>query len=108
MMEKLPPLRMYWLGHPRVELDGKPLKFEMRKALALLVYLSLENRPVSRETLATLFWPEFSQQNALANLRRNLSSLETTLPGGWLMASRETISLTHLEKTWIDTQSFCQ
>ena len=65
----MPILRLYWLGSPVIEVDGRSLRLEMRKTLALLAYLSLSPQSPSRETLATMFWPEFDQQHALTNLR---------------------------------------
>ncbi len=86
-------LRLYWLGPPAVELNARPLRLEMRKTLALLAYLSLSPQPPTRETLATLFWPEFDQKHALSNLRRHLSSLANSLPPELLDVDRERIGL---------------
>ena len=66
-------LKLHWLGHPLVELKGKPVKLETRKAAALLAYVSLSPEECPREVLATMFWQEGNQQKALANLRRTLS-----------------------------------
>ncbi len=100
------PLRLYWLGHPAVELNGRLVKFEVRKALAMLIYLSIEQHSVSREVLANLLWSEFSQQKAFANLRRNLSSLEHSITGTWIQATHESINLTNRSNIWIDALSF--
>jgi DNA-binding SARP family transcriptional activator len=43
-------LRFLWLGPPAIEYDGRPLRLEMRKTLALLAYLSLS--PQISEDLA--------------------------------------------------------
>ena len=61
-------LRLLWLGHPQVEENGQPVRFEMRKAVALLAYLSLERREHGRETLAALLWSDHDQSHALGNL----------------------------------------
>jgi LuxR family transcriptional regulator, maltose regulon positive regulatory protein len=86
-------LRLYWLGHPRIELSGSPLRLETRKICALLAYLSLHENPQSREKLAALFWPDFDQVRAPANLRRGLASLHASIPGDWLVAERDSIGL---------------
>ena len=101
-MEKL---SLYWLGPPLVEWKGRPNKLETRKAEALLVYLSLNTEKCRRETLATMFWQESSQQKALANLRRTLASLNASLPG-WIEADRETIALKRDNKLWVDVDIF--
>jgi len=100
-------LKLYWLGHHQVELRGRPIKLETRKAAAMLAYLSLEPREHSRELLATMFWTEGTQQKALANLRRTLSSLNSSVPG-WIEADRETISLKRNLKLWVDVAAFDQ
>ena len=51
-------LKLLWLGPPAIEYDGRPLRLEMRKTLALLAYLSLSPQNPTRETLAAMFWPE--------------------------------------------------
>jgi DNA-binding SARP family transcriptional activator len=45
------------------------LHFDARSAEALLVYLAGQARPLAREPLAELLWPERSQEQALTNLR---------------------------------------
>ncbi len=100
-------LKLSWLGSPRIELRGRVTKLETRKAMALVAYLSLTPRECQRETLATMFWPEGNQQKALANFRRTLSSLNSSLPG-WIMADRQTVSLTRNSKLWVDVDVFHQ
>ncbi|RPI24007.1 MAG: hypothetical protein EHM70_21795, partial [Chloroflexota bacterium] len=98
--------QLYCLGQPILELDGKPVRLETRKSLALLVYLRLCEHDVSRESLATLFWPEYDQQHAQANLRRALSSLNISLQKELLEADRVKISLTDRSKVWVDVEQF--
>ncbi len=81
-------LRLSWLGHPRIWRDDVPVRLETRKTTALLAFLSLADRPVSRERLASIFWPEFDRERAPANLRRSIASLHASLPGDWLAAER--------------------
>ena len=100
-------LKLYWLGAPQVELKGRIVKLETRKAAALLCYLSLTPNECQREILATMFWPEGNQQKALANLRRTLSSLNSSLPG-WIEANRDTLALKRNGKLWVDVEAFQQ
>ena len=99
-------LSMSWLGPPTLELNGRPLRLEMRKTLALLAYLSLSPQNPTRETLASIFWPEHDQQHAHASLRRNLYSLVKSLPGGLLEADRESISLRKENWLHVDVDEF--
>ena len=55
--------------------------FRSQKALVLLAYLICENRPVTRDYLAGLGWPEMEQSQALGLLRRSLHDLNHQLPG---------------------------
>ncbi|MBZ0309773.1 MAG: SARP family transcriptional regulator, partial [Anaerolineae bacterium] len=85
--------KLYVLGFPRIEKEGQPFRIERKKALALLVYLALERRACSRETLATLFWGEYDQSRAFAYLRRELWTLSSELGADFLNSDRETVSL---------------
>jgi DNA-binding SARP family transcriptional activator len=43
----------------------------------LLAYLICENRPITRDYLAGLAWPEMEQSQALGLLRRSLHDLNS-------------------------------
>jgi DNA-binding SARP family transcriptional activator len=100
----MPALDLFWLGSPRVELDGRPLRLETRKVTALLALLSLERKAQSRERLAALLWPEYDSVRAPANLRRTLASLQSSLGAGWLRADRETVALEAPGRVRIDLE----
>ena len=57
-------------GPPTLTLDGRPVMLDRWKAVALLAYLAVEDRPHRRDGLATLLWPELSQAKARNGLRR--------------------------------------
>jgi LuxR family transcriptional regulator, maltose regulon positive regulatory protein len=101
-------LRLRWLGHPRVEQDGRPVRFEMRKAIALLAYLSLERREHAREALASLLWPEDDQEHALGSLRRALASLHKSIEPARVASSRDALTLPPGGSTWLDVDAFRQ
>jgi predicted ATPase/DNA-binding SARP family transcriptional activator len=64
------------LGSPTATIDGLPVRgFVSSKATALLYYLAATKRTHSRSSLASLFWPETSEAQALKNLRDVLSNL---------------------------------
>lgn len=83
------PLKLFLFGPPRLERDGDPVDISLRKALALLVYLAVTSQSHSRDTLATLFWPDDSQSKARGNLRRALSRINIALGKGQLETDRE-------------------
>src|SRR5690349_11962721 len=99
-------LKIFLLGAPRVERGGVALEVDTRKAIALIVYLSVSRQAHSRDSLATLLWPEHDQSRARAVLRRTLSALNKALDGDWLEADRETIGLRHDDRTWLDVDKF--
>ena len=54
-------------------LSGRELALKRRKAMALLAYLAVTGRSHSRDSLATLLWPELDQSTARARLRRAMA-----------------------------------
>ncbi|MBI3960425.1 MAG: tetratricopeptide repeat protein [Chloroflexi bacterium] len=96
-------LSLFLLGPPRVEINGEAINFPRQKSLALLVYLAVTGEQQRRDTLAALLWPESA--DARGSLRRELSSLKSTLSDGeWLDADRESIALSG--NVWLDIDDF--
>ena len=98
-------LRLTFFGPPRLERDGQPVSVTRRKAQALLSYLAATSQSHSRDHLATLFWPDGSQQRARGNLRRVLSDLKQALGENILMLEGETVELAG-EELWCDVRQF--
>jgi DNA-binding SARP family transcriptional activator len=95
-------------GSIEIYRDGQPItRFRSQKALALLAFLIMEDRPVTREYLAGLIWPEATQAQALGLLRRSLYSLSKQLPD-CLETSQRTISFRPDAPVNIDTRQFAQ
>ncbi len=84
---------MRLLGPPRIERDGKPVSVDTRKAIALLAYLAMERRPVGREEIAALLWPEAEHGRGRAALRRTLSALTTALDGCGLVIEGDSLAV---------------
>ena len=78
-------LALHLLGPPRLELDGQVVQVSRRKAVALLAYLAVTGRCHSRDSIATLLWPELDQSTARARLRRALAALREALGDGWML-----------------------
>src|SRR5689334_1073592 len=55
--------------------------FRSQKMLVLLAYLMRAERPVTRDYLAGLGWPDIHERQALGLLRRALHDLNQRLPG---------------------------
>ncbi len=89
----MPNLSIQLFGPPRIEVDGRPLAINRRKAIALGAYLAATGQPHHRDALATLFWPESNQKQARASLRVALWSLNKTALRDWLVMETEHIEL---------------
>jgi LuxR family transcriptional regulator, maltose regulon positive regulatory protein len=98
--------RFFWLGTPMIEGGTGTLHMQTRKATALLAFLSVSEKPQSREKLAALFWPEFDQTRAHANLRRTLASIIQTIGSGILVSNRERIGIDSDAPLWTDVSEF--
>ena len=60
-------LNLYLLGPPRIERDGVPIKVDTRKAIALLVYVTITGESHRRDSLVNLLWPEYDQVRGIAS-----------------------------------------
>jgi DNA-binding SARP family transcriptional activator len=98
-------LALFLLGPPRLGRDGVLVDVDTRKAIALFAYLAITQQH-SRDTLATLLWPEYDQPHARATLRRTLSALNKALAGNWLEIDRETVILNQNSDFWLDVEHF--
>jgi predicted ATPase/DNA-binding SARP family transcriptional activator len=74
-------LSLTLFGHFHATLDGAPLQFPTQSASALLAYLLLEKRsPQPRGHVATLLWPDSSEEQGRRNLRQTLLRLRRSVP----------------------------
>ena len=99
------PLRISLLGTPLIEVEGRPLRVDTRKATAMLAHLVVSGHPESREVVAALLWPEFDIDRSRSALRRTLSTLRTALDGRFIAADRNSISI-DLGDAWFDLAEF--
>ena len=99
-------LEFFWLGSPLIKRNTSAVHMETRKATALLAFLSLSTIPISREKLATLFWPNSDQSHAQANLRRALFSINQSIGYEALLSSNEIIGINTDALIWQDAKNF--
>lgn len=105
-------LEVSLFGTFQVKLDGKPLtNFRSVNTQGLFAYLILQaERPFTRETLATLFWPDTTDSTAKKNLRQTLYQLRQLLSDSddqpWLLVSRQTIQWNPDSDYQLDVQHF--
>src|SRR4051812_23759040 len=95
-------LKLFVFGQPRLEVDRKPIKLNLRKALALLAYLAASGQPYSRDALATMLWPESGR----ARLRRMLHRLQQAIGDDILDSGSEAIRLSPGADLWLDSAAF--
>jgi predicted ATPase/DNA-binding SARP family transcriptional activator len=96
--------RLYLFGLPHLERDGVVVKLARRKALALLSYLAATGKPQARDSLATLFWPDYGQSAARSALSRHLYDLNKLLGENALMLETESVALG--DDLWLDVAEF--
>jgi predicted ATPase/DNA-binding SARP family transcriptional activator len=100
-----PSLHIVLLGPPFVHVERQPLTIPRRQTRALLYYLAAVERPVSRDQLCLLFWPDVSQTVARRNLVVQLNQLRRVLPPDTLRVTADTIALDAV-RTQCDTFDF--
>lgn len=112
-VEVTPVLRCALLGEPQISRsDGTNLAARWRKELALLTYLAVESQqPHSRETLASLLWPDAPDTAARNALRVAITVLRDLLgdsPTPYLRATRTTLQFAPDSPYWLDVAIFDQ
>jgi DNA-binding SARP family transcriptional activator len=100
-------LQIFLFGMPRIEFHGNPVRIKRRKGLALVAYLALVDQRQSRETLASLFWPELDHEHARSALRSTLYSLTDSTSSVWIHSDAMTVSLKR-EMVWVDVNAFTE
>ncbi|UCF97809.1 MAG: hypothetical protein JSV89_21985 [Spirochaetaceae bacterium] len=105
-MEVGSKLVLYLFGAPRIKRAEVELHLSRRKAVALLTYLAVTRRQFSRDTLATLLWPEHDDSHARGSLRRMLSELKSQLGGDYLSTEEQLVRLSDPESIRVDVNEF--
>ncbi|MCH8206703.1 MAG: winged helix-turn-helix domain-containing protein [Chloroflexi bacterium] len=113
-------LRVYCLGPFRVVLDEQPIplnRFHRWKAVSLLKFLvAHRGRPVPREALMEVLWPEADPDRASANLRVVLHALRRGLEPGlgrgeassFVVSQGDLVYLEPSDIVWTDSEEFVQ
>lgn len=93
-------------GFPEVHADGRPIKLDLRKGLALLIYLTETKGAVARDVLVALLWPEAARETGLARLRRLLHRIVLTLGQSVFETDRTSVRWSPAVELKIDTNLF--
>ncbi len=103
---KMAKFEVKLLGPPHFLLGGEAVApFAMRKSQALLIYLLCNERPIPRDLLVAMFWPDKSEADARNNMRRVLSDLRRQF-GEFLRSDRQTIEFVRRPPFWLDVDDF--
>jgi DNA-binding SARP family transcriptional activator len=94
------------LGPPRVERNGEPVRFDTRKAVALLAHLALVDGARSRESLCELLWPRHDLDRARGALRRTLSTLRSAIGKEYVETSGDAVALRKGAELELDVARF--
>ncbi len=92
------PLCVRLFGTPNISYDARPVRFVAPRSLPLFAYLVLNrDRSIARDQLAYQFWPDVSESEARANLRRHLHRINKALyevsAQRWLAANDKVVGL---------------
>lgn len=99
-------LRLF--GHPVLETDGtrSALKVPAKAVALLAIVVSNHLRPLSREWLAEVLWPDSDQAEARANLRRHLHLCLRLIGEDALTLTRATVQWNGQSSTDVDVVRF--
>jgi DNA-binding SARP family transcriptional activator len=97
--------RLTFFGQPHMQVDGQPVHLASAKAIALLAYLSVHDRPQRRDHLLALLWPESGEAQARKNLRNALWAIRT-LAGHNIISGDSVLTLS--PQAWSDARAFEQ
>ena len=95
-------------GFPEIRRDDRPCRLVLRKGLALLVYLAEAKGSVGRDVVATMLWPESSEEVVRARLRRLLHRLRLALGDDALATDQPTVRWSSAIDLQVDSRLFEQ
>jgi DNA-binding SARP family transcriptional activator len=99
-------LQIILLGRPTISVGEHPVFQESHtKAQALLYYLAATRRTHYRNELASLFWPDMPDVQALKNLRNILPVLRNRV-GAHVVITRHTVTFNRYTSYWLDVEAF--
>ncbi len=93
-------------GPPQFLHQDKPYSINRKMARMLLLYLAATGRPVSRDRLIDIFWPDDPEEEGRNKLRDTLNKLRSSLPDRDIVQSTAESLYIDLERVRIDVLDF--
>lgn len=98
-------IETFTLGQIRLAQAGETLTgFVSQKAEVLFIYLACHPHPHQRDALATIFWSDTTDEQAMKNLRTALASLSKQV-GDCLLVDRQSIAVDPEQTVWLDVRA---
>ncbi len=89
----LPRVSLSLHRYPSVSVGGRHVALPLKRGLALLAYLADQTRPVGRDVLAALLWPDAPAGLARGRLRRLVHEVNAVLGAGVIDANPDALWL---------------
>ena len=102
----MPAIKLLLLGTPTLITDGEIESLGRRKSIALLSYLAVMQQPQSRDSVATLLWPDSDQQRSRAALRTVIAELRKMPISNFLDIDRQVIGFRADDNFYVDIHEF--
>lgn len=105
-------LHLTLFGHFQATWDDTPLPFPTESTRALIAYLALErHKPHLRHHIATLLWPDNTEEQGRHSLRQTLLRLRQTVPDTaddhpLLLVTKDTLQWNHAYPVTVDVHQF--
>src|SRR4029453_13499252 len=99
-------LLLQTLGYPEIRGDAGSIKLNLRKGLALLVYLAETEGAVARDVMATLLWPDSPRETALPRVRGMLHRIELAIGQPVFETDRTSVKWSPAVELQVDSQLF--
>jgi len=97
---------MQVFGVPVTFVHGRKTRLSLKRAVALLAYLTFNAAPVPREHLAAMLWPDAGEARARTRLRRLVYTIEDALGDKVLSADNDCLGLVAPHVVEIDALQF--
>jgi DNA-binding SARP family transcriptional activator len=99
------PFALALFGLPEFTHCGQPVEIARRQTRALLYRLGATLKPIPRETLCAMFWPDTDDGTAHRNLARLLNLLRSELPQAGILDASSTAVALNPDLVWSDANT---